>query len=152
LLGPIVSLHHAAADLSRFAESGAQRLNLSSKGASDKRTRFRGGIYANWQGSKGGLDASAQYVGSSSNVAEVGIAFAGAPGITTPVRSPLTNASGGLFTVSGEYDLGGNWTIGGSIRSLITKDEKSASGSVTIGWKFGVYGVCYVGGVSRADA
>ena len=54
-----------------------------------------------------------------------------------PVSLPIgTDATGGLFNVSGEYSLGGNWTIGGSIRSLITKDEQSASGSITVGWKF----------------
>jgi len=135
-LGPVVSVHHASSDLGRFAETGAQSLNLASTGATDRRTRLGAGVFANWQGSRGGLDASAQYIGGKGNMAEVGTAFAGAPGITTPVRSPLTNATGGLFTVSGEYSLGGNWTIGGSIRSLITKDEQSASGSITIGWRF----------------
>lgn len=135
-MGPVISVHHASADLGRFVESGAQSLNLTSNGGSDKLTRFGGGIFAGWQGTKGGLDASAQYVGGSDNFAQVGMALDGAPGITFPIRSPRVNNSGGLFTVSGEYELGGGWTIGGNIRSLISKDEKSAAGSLIVGWRF----------------
>ncbi|PIX67231.1 MAG: hypothetical protein COZ43_02545 [Sphingomonadales bacterium CG_4_10_14_3_um_filter_58_15] len=135
-MGPTVSIQHASSDLGRFAETGADALNLSGNGATDKRTRLGGGIFANWQGTKGGLDASAQYVGGNSNLAQVQLTMAGAPGITVPIRSARTDGSGGLFTVAGEYDLGGGWTIGGNIRSFITKDEKSAYGSVTVGWRF----------------
>lgn len=50
--------------------------------------------------------------GGNYNFAGVGMALDGAPGMTALIRSPHVHKSGGLSTVSSEYELGGGWTIG----------------------------------------
>lgn len=134
--GPLASVHYAEADLGRVAETGADALNLSSTGASDDITRFGGGLFANWQGARGRIDASAQYVDGHSNVAQIGLALDGAPDALFPVRSPRTDGSAGLFALSGRYELEGGWTIGSEARALIGSDEQSVGGSLTVGWTF----------------
>lgn len=86
-MGPVISVRRANADLARFAENSAQSINPASKGGSDTLGRFGGGVFAKWQGDSGSLDASAQYVGGSDNLAQARMALDGAPGITVPIRS-----------------------------------------------------------------
>lgn len=135
-VGPVASIHHASADLGRVSEIGAGALNLSGRGVDDEITRFGGGIFANWQGARGGIDASAQYVDGHANVAQTSFALQGAPSAIFPVRSPRTDGSTGLFTLSGHYELGGGWSIGGQTRGLVGGEEQSISGSMRVGWKF----------------
>lgn len=40
------------------------------------------------------------------------MALDGAPEMTVLIRSPRVDKSGGLSSVSSEYELGGGWTIG----------------------------------------
>lgn len=134
--GPVASIHYVDADLDGFAETGANALDLSSNGADDAQTRFGGGLFANWQGTRGGIDASAQYVDGHSNVAQVEMTLAGAPGATFPARSPRTDGSAGLFTLSGYYDLGGGWAITGETQARIGSEAQSIAGSITLGWQF----------------
>tara|TARA_R110001606_G_scaffold74168_9_gene171769 strand:- start:1319 stop:2380 length:1062 start_codon:yes stop_codon:yes gene_type:complete len=135
-LGPMTSFFYADADLGRFAETGANSLNLTSSGASDEVSRFGGGLFANWQGAHGSIDASAQYVDGHGNAAQIGMTLAGAPGTSFSVRSPQTGGSAGLFSLAGRYELGGGWSIGGDIRGLIGDEVQAVSGSATIGWRF----------------
>ncbi|WP_299329108.1 autotransporter domain-containing protein [Parasphingopyxis sp.] len=133
--GPIASIHHASADLGRFAETGAGDISLVSADASDEITRFGGGLFANWQGARGGVDFSAQYVDGHSNVAQANMAFAGGPGTIFSVRNPRVNGSAGLFTAAGRYEIGNGWSIGGELRGLLG-EEQSIAGSATIDWRF----------------
>lgn len=134
--GPVASVFFADGELGIFGEIGADSLNLTSRGSSDDLTRFGGGAFVNWQGDKGSLDMSAQYVDGHSNVSQVDLRLAGAPASAFPVRSPRTNGSAGLFSVAGRYDLGGGWSIGGDVRGLIGTDERGLAGSAVIGWRF----------------
>ena len=134
--GPMVSIHHGDADLGRFNETGANSLNLTGGGSSDDFTRYGGGLFANWQGTDGGIDASLQYIGGKDSLSELGVSLAGAPNANFRVRSPNINGSAAAYSVAGRYELGGGWSIGGNIRGLIGGDEKSVVGSAIVGWKF----------------
>jgi uncharacterized protein with beta-barrel porin domain len=134
--GAIASIHHADSELGRVNETGAGALSLTGGDAGDEQTRIGGGLFANWQGERGGLDLSAQYVDGHSNVAQVPFALQGAPTATFPVRSPRTNGAAALMSIAGRYRLGGGWFLGGETRALVGGDENSIAGSVTIGWEF----------------
>ena len=134
--GAIASIHHADSELGRVNETGAGALSLTGGDVDDEQTRIGGGLFANWQGTRGGIDLSAQYVDGHSNVAQVPFALNGAPTATFPVRSPRTNGGAALMSIAGRYRLGGGWSLGGETRALIGGDENSIAGSVTIGWEF----------------
>ncbi|MGP1354043.1 MAG: autotransporter outer membrane beta-barrel domain-containing protein, partial [Parasphingopyxis sp.] len=135
-VGPLASIRHASSDLGSVDETGAGALNLDGGGADDEVTRFGGGVFVNWQGARGGLDISAQYVDGHSNVAQAGFALEGAPAAIFPVRSPRTDGAAALFSFSGRYELGGGWTVGGDVRGLVGGEENAISGSLRIGWEF----------------
>jgi len=134
--GPVASIHHAEAELDQVRETGANALDLSSSGAQDDITRFGGGLFANWQGARGGIDLSVQYVDGHANLAQVPLTLQGAPGATFPVRSPRVDGAAGLFALAGRYELGGGWTLSGETRALVGGEESSVAGSVSIGWRF----------------
>ena len=135
-IGPLASIHHASSDLGRVVEIGAGALNLNGSGAEDEATRFGGGLFANWQSVRGAIDISAQYVDGHANIAQASFALEGAPGAFFPVRSPRTDGAAALFSLSGRYELGGGWTIGGDVRGLVGGEENAVSGSLRIGWEF----------------
>ena len=134
--GPVGSVRYADSDLGSFAETGADSLNLNSNGGGDSRTRYGIGGFANWQVDKGAIDASVQYVDGSSNFAEIGVAFSGAIDTPFAVRSAETNGSGGLFSVSGKYELTEGLNVNGSVRGFYSNDQQSTAASVGLGWKF----------------
>lgn len=134
--GPIASIAYADADLGRFAETGAGSLNLSGAGGSDAATRYGAGAFANWQGARGGIDFSLQYVDGRSSLAEVDLALAGAAATPFSVRSPRADGAAALLGASGRYDLGGNWSLGANVRALVGGDGNDLSGAFTIGWRF----------------
>ena len=134
--GPALSIHHASADIGRVSETGANALNLSGPGTGDDITRLGGGLFVNWQGANGGIDASAQYVDGHSNIAQIPFTLQGAPNATFPVRSPRTDGSAALFTLSGRYALGSGWTISGETRALVGGEEQSIAGTLSVGWAF----------------
>ena len=134
--GPSISILHANADLGPVDEVGANALNLAGSGADNNLTRLGGGLFANWQGSRGGLDASAQYIDGRSNSAEVPFALQGAPDAFFGVRSPVSNGAAGQFSLSGSYRLGGGWSISGETRALLGSEESSIAASLSVGFTF----------------
>jgi hypothetical protein len=135
-IGPVASIHHGAADLGRISEIGANSLNLSGPGAEDDVTRFGGGLFAGWRGERGGVDAAVQYVEGHSNVAQVPLTLAGAPGALFPARSPRTDGTAALAGIAWHYDFGGGWTVSGEGQTLLGSEEIDVAGSVSIGWRF----------------
>jgi uncharacterized protein with beta-barrel porin domain len=135
-LGPVVSINHANTELGRVSEFGAGALNLSGNGNGHNQTRYGGGIFANWQGEKGGMDASAQYTDGSSKFAQSTFRLEGAPSSTFAVRSSEIDGQAGLLTLTGHYDLGSDWTLSGEARALVGSDYSDVAGSITLGWRF----------------
>ncbi|MEJ2410962.1 MAG: autotransporter outer membrane beta-barrel domain-containing protein, partial [Novosphingobium sp.] len=134
--GPLVSIDFASTDMGSVAETGAGALNLSGNGASHKLTRYGGGLFAGWQGARGAVDVSAQYVAGNTEYGEASFALDGAPGTLRPVRSPVVDADGALLAASGRIDLGGSWTLSAETRALIASGNSDLAGSVSLGWRF----------------
>ena len=87
-VGPIASVHYAKGAIGLIAETGAGALNLSSGTTTPDVTRAGGGIFANWHGTGGSLDASVQYVAGSRQAVGVGLLLEGAQSSPFTVRSP----------------------------------------------------------------
>ena len=134
--GPIVSAVSSEADLGKFAESGANSLDLAGRDASDSLSRYGGGAFLNWTGERGVIDASVQYVDAGSGVASAGLAFAGAPSAPFTVRSPRAGGEAALVGLAGRIDLGSNWSLGASVRALVGGASDDLHGAVTLGWRF----------------
>ncbi|MCL6251545.1 hypothetical protein M3P36_10910 [Altererythrobacter sp. KTW20L] len=134
--GPLGSVRHARVDLGSFAETGAGSLNLASSGGDDSVTRWGGGAFVNWQGERGNLDLSAQYVDGEDIVAQLGLSMAGAPGEDFTVRAPQAEGQALLLALAGGLELGGGWGLGANLQWLTrTKlDNLSASLTITLGF------------------
>lgn len=134
--GPVVSIYHGANELSLGAEGGAGAVALRDAEASDRQTRFGGGLFANWQKDASGFDLSAQYVEASSNRVGARLAFAEGGNAPFTIFAPETDGSGILASVSSHWQLGKALTIGGQIDALLGGDERSLLGNVVISWRF----------------
>ncbi|ABC65101.1 autotransporter domain-containing protein [Erythrobacter litoralis] len=134
--GPLASLHHGDADLSLVDETGAGSLSLRAADASDQQTTFGGGLFANWQGSRGSFDLSAQYVDAANNTVGTRLAFGDGANAPFTVLAPETDGAGLLGAMSGNLDLGSGWTLSAETRALFRTDRDDISGSISIGWRF----------------
>ena len=134
--GPLASLHHGEADLSLADETGAGSLSLRAADASDQQTSFGGGLFANWQGTRGSFDLSAQYVDAANDTVGARLAFSGDASAPFTVLAPETDGAGVLGALSGNLDLGSGWTLSAEARALFGTDRDDISGSVSVGWRF----------------
>ena len=135
-VGPIASLSYADTTLGRFAETGADALNLSARENSDSRLRYTTGIFARADFSNGSLDATVQYLGGERDDSEVTLNLAGAS--TTPfrVRAASGDRSAALLTLSADVDLDNRWSIAADLRAVAGNDERDIAASVTARFEF----------------
>ncbi len=134
--GPVALIHYADTELGHIGETGASSLDLSGDGNDETSTRYGGGGFINWQSGRGSLDASAQYITGNSRLSWATLSLESAPQTRFTVFSPRVSGDAGLFTLSGNYELGGRWTLGAEARGTIAAQEQSVAGSVSLGWKF----------------
>lgn len=133
--GPVASASWTDADLGDIDESGADSLNLSGSGSSD-RTGYGGGAFVNWRGARGSIDASVQYVTGDDRRSEARLAFAGAAETPFRVRAAEASSGAALVKLSGDYDLGGGWSVGGDLRGVFNGEERSLAGAAAIRLRF----------------
>ena len=134
-LGPIASVHYARAKIDDIRETGPASLALTGRG-SDDWTRYGGGAFLNWQSDHGAIDLSAQYVGGNDNTANVALAFAGSPATAFDIRAPRIRAAAALLNLGAQYDLGSGWSLAGTARAIIAREQRSVSANATLGWRF----------------
>lgn len=135
--GPQLKASHARAELGRFAETGADSLNLSGgTNNEDSRTRYGGGLFARWEGSGGAIDVTAAYVGGGRAPTEIGLVMAGAPAAPYRVRSAQGDGDTLEITLAGQLELGRGWSIGANLEGAAGSNERRLQGSATLGWRF----------------
>ena len=134
-LGPVASVHYAHASIENIRETGSATLALSGRG-DDNRTRYGGGAFVTWQSGRSAIDLSTQYVGGDSTTSNVALTFAGAPATAFDIRSPRIRADAALVDLGTRYDFGGGWSMAGTARATIARDQRTVSGNATLAWRF----------------
>lgn len=131
--GPLASASYIDIGGDRFAERGADALNLTGAGVDFDRTRYGGGAFARAAMPGRWLEASAQYVTSDRNAASSRQTFSGASAATGfTVLAPGGRGDGGLFAVAGEARLGSAFSIGGGAQYFTGRSGNSISGTMTM--------------------
>jgi autotransporter-associated beta strand protein len=133
--GPIATVRFSKANLGGFVETGADSLNLSANAnRHDGNTVSYGGFIV-LQDTKGSLDMSLQYSDSNDDPAEVTLALAGSP---TRFQERAAQSGGGTTTarISGDYNLGGGWSIGGNLRAAYGDKARAIAGSASVAYRF----------------
>ncbi|MEM1134158.1 MAG: autotransporter outer membrane beta-barrel domain-containing protein, partial [Pseudomonadota bacterium] len=134
--GPVGSITLVEADLGTVRETGAQSLNLSSRGSDENQTIFGIGAFVNWQKGMSAFDLSAQYVDGGTNRAEAVLAFEGAPDAPFTIRAPRASNDGLLASVSGQIELGAGWSLGAQVDGFFGNDFDDVTGSAVVSWRF----------------
>lgn len=134
--GPVLSLTAGDARLGRVAERGADSLDLSSGGGTDRQLEGGAGLFLRWSGARGRLDATFQYVAADDAPVPVTLALHGAPATPFTILSPARDAGMARLGLAGTIDLGGRWSLSGSGNAQIGGSQRDLSARLTIGWRF----------------
>ncbi|WP_158094230.1 autotransporter-associated beta strand repeat-containing protein [Erythrobacter donghaensis] len=129
--GPAAGIEYSRTRLSAFAEAGAGALDLSSDGARDGWTRATLGGFVSHRSDSARLLVDLRYLTGKRDDSAVAMTLAGSPQAFTilPARG---SKHGFVASASGEVDLGGGWSLGGSLDALIAGDERAVSASAAI--------------------
>ena len=71
-----------------------------------------------------------------STTSNVALTFAGAPATAFDIRSPRIRADAALVDLGTRYDFGGGWSMAGTARATIARDQRTVSGNATLAWRF----------------
>ncbi|QDH33820.1 autotransporter-associated beta strand repeat-containing protein [Porphyrobacter sp. YT40] len=129
--GPAAGVEYSRTRLSAFAEAGAGALDLASDGARDGWTRATLGGFVSHRSDSARLLVDLRYLTGKRDDSAVAMTLAGSPQSFTilPARG---SKDGFVASASGEVDLGGGWSLGGSLDALIAGDERAVSASAAI--------------------
>lgn len=135
--GPAARLTHADGTLGGFAEAGGDSLNLrgNDDGNGADRTRYGGGLFARWSGTRGAIDLTALYVHGGNNATEATLEMAGAP---SPHRVRATAADRGAaeLGLSGRYTIAPGVQIGAELDATFAQRQRGIAGNASIKWNF----------------
>jgi fibronectin-binding autotransporter adhesin len=133
--GPVAMLSSGRATLVGFNETGVDSLNLSS-GANRATNQLSSvGAFVNLQNDKGTFDLSVMYAKRDGNPTQVTVSLAGSP-TTFSQRAANQRGDAAVVRASGDYGLGGGWTLGGNLGGQFSGSDTSLSGSATLSLKF----------------
>ena len=133
--GPVASVEYGTAKIGSFSEVGANSLDLTSAGDSQKATRTSLGGFANYQSERGTVDFSVRYATGGEDYSQLGLSMAGSP-TAFAVRSSAGSGDAALVRLTGEYNLGQGWSAGGGISAAFGDKERAIAGSATVAYRF----------------
>ncbi|UZK67844.1 autotransporter domain-containing protein [Sphingomonas sp. M1-B02] len=136
ILGPTAGVLYSRAELSRFAETGAQSLDISADDQSNAWTRYGAGIFARYAAGGSWLDASVRTLLNGRGDSAVALRLAGAAGTTYRVRPAQADRWGVEAKLAGETGLGGGWSLGGHAQLVASGQEREIAGQATIRLRF----------------
>ncbi len=121
--------------LHNVGEVGQHDLRLCPFDSDGGVTRGNIGLFYNLQSAKGLVDFSARYAHGAGDPSEVGVGLAGSP-TEFRVRSAADAGDAMLLRLTGDYRLGGGWSVGGDLRGTISRNERSVARSATLKFNF----------------
>jgi fibronectin-binding autotransporter adhesin len=133
--GPVAMLSSGRASLVGFNETGIDSLNLSSGPNRATNQLYSVGAFVNLQNDKGTFDLSVLYAKRDVNPTQVTVSLAGSP-TTFSQRAANQRGDAVIVRTSGDYGLGGGWTLGGHLGGQFSGSDTSLSGSTTLSLKF----------------